>query len=385
MYDLNHRGDKYFVGGEYLALNAMQFTNSESVEDIESICHEISQILQANNKTRILFEITSEGLPYNQISTCQKIIKFFIETHNFSKLNFAISSSASPVVENINYYREHCKRFDWAEVPIFFFNAWEMHSARLIQDSNSPYTLIDTTPRVKEKKFLCYNRNVKPHRLYLTTEIIKRGLLDKGHVSNYFDYDQHEFILWSLHETLPNKSIEVIKTLSDCRDMFPIDLGLTSLNEVDTDRFITLDIRDINHFNDVYFGVVTETKYATDDYSIHNRLTNDLSLDCHFLTEKTWKFIAARKPFLLAALPNSLQILKQMGYKTFHPFIDESYDSITDNELRLEYIANEIERLCSFTDEQWLEWQYQATEIVNYNYNRLSQSLETYLTFLSKP
>lgn len=385
MYDLTDYGNRNFAGPEYLALNAMQFTNTETDEDIESIGNTISQTLQSNNKTKILFEIISEGLPYTQISTCQKIIKFFIRTHNFSEFNFAITSSAIPTVENINYYRGHCKRFDWVEVPVYFFNAWEMHSARLIRDSNSPYNLIDNTPRIKQKKFLCYNRNVKPHRLYLTTEIIKRGLLDKGHVSNYFEYDQHEFILWSLHETLPNKTVDIIKTLSDYRHLFPIDLGLTSVNEFDTDRFITLDMRDINHFNDVYFGIVTETKYATDDYSSQNRLNSDLSLDCHFLTEKTWKFIAARKPFLLAAFPNSLRMLRQMGYKTFHPFIDETYDSIEDNELRLEYITNEVERLCSFTDEQWMEWQYQVNQIVDYNYNKLSQSLDTYLTFLPKP
>ena len=42
---------------------------------------------------------------------------------------------------------------------------------------------------------------------------------------------------------------------------------------------------------------------------------------------------------------NSLKYLKQLGLKTFSPFIDESYDTIKNGKERATAIYNEIKRL----------------------------------------
>jgi hypothetical protein len=60
-----------------------------------------------------------------------------------------------------------------------------------------------------------------------------------------------------------------------------------------------------------------------------------------------------------------------MGYQTFHPYINETYDTIIDDEERLEAIYKETERLCTFTDEQWLQWQLNIKPIVEHNYTVL--------------
>jgi hypothetical protein len=64
-----------------------------------------------------------------------------------------------------------------------------------------------------------------------------------------------------------------------------------------------------------------------------------------FPTEKTYKAIACSRPFIVFSTPYFLKELKQLGYKTFHPFIDESYDSIVDDTERLNAIVAEIKRL----------------------------------------
>lgn len=53
-----------------------------------------------------------------------------------------------------------------------------------------------------------------------------------------------------------------------------------------------------------------------------------------FLTEKTYKCIKFGQPFVIIGPANSLAALRKDGYRVFDHVIDNSYDAITDNNLR---------------------------------------------------
>ena len=74
------------------------------------------------------------------------------------------------------------------------------------------------------------------------------------------------------------------------------------------------------------------------------------------LTEKTLRPIACGHPFILAAGPGSLELLKKYGFKTFHPYINENYDRVADSNLRMQKIINEMERICNldYCDQQFI-------------------------------
>jgi hypothetical protein len=74
-------------------------------------------------------------------------------------------------------------------------------------------------------------------------------------------------------------------------------------------------------------------------------------------------------PFILMAFPRSLEVLRQQGYKTFSPYINEAYDLIENDEDRAIAIANEIERLCQLSDENWLEIQDALLPRLEHNFN----------------
>jgi hypothetical protein len=66
------------------------------------------------------------------------------------------------------------------------------------------------------------------------------------------------------------------------------------------------------------------------------------------LTEKTLRPIACGQPFILAAGPGALDYIRSYGFKTFSPWIDESYDQETDSLKRMEkiiYSMKQIENL----------------------------------------
>jgi hypothetical protein len=57
------------------------------------------------------------------------------------------------------------------------------------------------------------------------------------------------------------------------------------------------------------------------------------------LTEKTFKAIALEMPFVLVAPYGSLSYLREYGFQTFAPYIDETYDLIEDPVARIEAVT----------------------------------------------
>jgi hypothetical protein len=62
-----------------------------------------------------------------------------------------------------------------------------------------------------------------------------------------------------------------------------------------------------------------------------------------------------------------LKFLQELGYKSFHPIIDESYDSEKNDSIRMMMILNEIEKICKFSQKELQDMSLACKEICNYN------------------
>lgn len=67
--------------------------------------------------------------------------------------------------------------------------------------------------------------------------------------------------------------------------------------------------------------------------------------DFYYLTEKTQKPIITKTPFLILSTQGYLNFLREMGFKTFHPYIDETYDLESDLETRVEMVIESLEKI----------------------------------------
>jgi hypothetical protein len=85
-------------------------------------------------------------------------------------------------------------------------------------------------------------------------------------------------------------------------------------------------------------------------------------------TEKTYKCFWMKHPFILAGNYQTLKLLKQDGFKTFHPYIDESYDEIQNRDERISIIIKEVKALCSKTKQEWKEFMRNINNILKHNY-----------------
>ena len=64
-----------------------------------------------------------------------------------------------------------------------------------------------------------------------------------------------------------------------------------------------------------------------------------------FVTEKTFKPMAFKHAFVVYGTPYTLKHLRELGFETFAHAVDESYDTILDDNMRLDAIVTELKRL----------------------------------------
>jgi hypothetical protein len=85
------------------------------------------------------------------------------------------------------------------------------------------------------------------------------------------------------------------------------------------------------------------------------------------LTEKSLRPLACGHPFMLAAGPGSLALLRKYGFQTFSPYINETYDTIQDNDLRLDHILEEMKRIQQLPDYEKFQLINQCNLIAEFN------------------
>ena len=88
------------------------------------------------------------------------------------------------------------------------------------------------------------------------------------------------------------------------------------------------------------------------------------------LTEKSLRPIACGVPFILASTAGSLQYLRHYGFKTFHDYFDESYDTIQDPVQRLECIVYLMKQLSKLTPIQKQQLYTKLQPICDFNKQR---------------
>jgi hypothetical protein len=105
----------------------------------------------------------------------------------------------------------------------------------------------------------------------------------------------------------------------------------------------------LQSFNNVVISAESSAVYTAEDF---NHTGISVVLETIFdqrihLTEKILRAIACGHPFILAAGPGSLQLLRSYGFHTFHGYVNEEYDTITDHKERLGAIIKEMNRIAS--------------------------------------
>ena len=212
-------------------------------------------------------------------------------------------------------------------------------------------------PAHKPFRFLSYARHWNDYRQYLTAEFFLRGL-DKFGIFSCADFTftyRTKEEAWETDLTNWAASPAEHQQLMKFRDAFFAKLPIIA----DFDLSINL----------VYPQHVNVSHFESTDLSIVNETYCDSRTV--FITEKTYKAINMRHPFLIMGNPGSLQHLRELGYKTFHPHLDESYDSEHHLPTRKNALLQTLTDFCKLPVDVRLRKREKLDKIAEYNFHHL--------------
>jgi hypothetical protein len=227
---------------------------------------------------------------------------------------------------------------------------------RFKHDNSLSFFNYDRTVK-KEKKFLSLNRRWHDHRLLLVCSLAQQNLLEHGYVSLG--------VMPNEINSAQNQIDNIFRTRVD------FNLLQDGFNKIKNQLPLQIDPVDlsINHFQTTslpiefyqksYFSLVSSTRgFSWQEPSVG-------------FTEKEVKPIVAKHPFIIHNLPGVLKNLKSMGFLTFEPWFDESYDNEVNDWERMNKIVKEVKRLSELSNDTWDRMLDEMEPVLEHNYNRM--------------
>jgi len=311
--------------------------------------------------TKILFWCGEETLQPNSLYKCQRAAEAFKEYAPPHTFFYVTGCQDAETIYN-DLYDNH--KFTNRMIMMSYFR-FESQAKESLADAPEVLKYQDATPfntsPERATKYLNFNRVARTHRVALWCELFKRELIDDSFTS--FDVSEIDV---KNYDTLGSEngcaySTEYIK---ECKDILINNMWrfpqVLNRNE-ERDNPVDLSMQDLHFFENSYFSVVTETIF-------YKNTGGNNYFDGVFFSEKIYKPLVFKHPFILCGGYKSLDRLQSIGYKTFHPMINETYDSTIDDDTRLKMVADEIGRLCAMSKSEWAIWLERVAPIVEHNY-----------------
>lgn len=248
------------------------------------------------------------------------------------------------------------EKYKWKSV-YYFHHAFAAHD--WFRGYRYDARLLAPHKREIKKKFISFNRitsGLRAYRSLLIAELKDRNILDQGYVSyndecteggDYKENLQHLVERRLITQVKANTASSTISGLN-----FPLRIDYQDQKFIPNHSFI---LSAIEQTQESFCYLVTETCFW--ERKKH-------------LTEKIFKPIVSRMPFVLVGPAHNLKYLREYGFKTFSPWIDESYDDIEDPIERLHAIGETMSKICNLTESELYKMLQEMSPILEHNYNR---------------
>jgi len=219
-----------------------------------------------------------------------------------------------------------------------------------------------------KKVYINLNRRWRMHRPAMITHLTAKNLLGYGYVSlteaddgidwhSYYDY-----ILEEHKSYMPSYDI-----LQEYRSAMYRSQPLT----VDKNQLVENEAHLGNSIESFYWESVINLTSETNFYTSMKTLKKDgtiLNEPTKFISEKTCKPIIYHQPFIIISVPNYLNMLHELGFKTFSPYIDESYDNEPNDAKRMMMIINQIDKFSKYTNVELREFLDNTKDVCRHNF-----------------
>lgn len=312
---------------------------------------ELQKEVQAG-KVKILLSNTHEAFN-DYVFTLYKILIFHLK---LPESQITLLSEASDIdKEVLEVSKKLCKK----PIEVEWTRIFELTLKQHIESSKINHETLSF--KSYDKKFLNFNRRWRIHRPIFVALLQSYGILDKGYVSLARSDDNRSWnnVLDAMLEETADSEINqiILKNIRSIKSIKPLYLDVLNLEE----NQVNLNNTSREYYNNTYFSIVSETNF----YKKHGSST--------FLSEKTFKPIAEKHPFILLSRPGSLEKLKEIGYKTFSEVINEEYDKEEDDNKRLQAVLEEVCRLSLLSTKELNKFLHICKKLCDFNYEILKK------------
>ena len=288
-------------------------------------------------------------------------IDFLLELGKVNGLNketYIVTHGNLKLQELLKQVEETGTEINFRYLPSIFFESHpiftpspSMLETKKVTLENSKNFSQENIQKDCKKHFNLLNRRPHRHRVLLFTEIMSTPELKKS-----------TSISLGAFSNVPNR--DAIKWVKEAQESIPAfranyEFALTHNFEKPTildrdfkDNLALTFNRDI--YKQTFCSVITETQ--VDERTI-------------FFSEKIFKPIFNLHPFILLGNPNSLKKLKELGYKTFDKWWDESYDSEINYLKRIKMISKIMLEVSSWSLDKCNTVTQEMQDIFQHNYN----------------
>lgn len=189
----------------------------------------------------------------------------------------------------------------------------------------------------------CTNLRPRHQRVLNFLHLTNANLISDGKISIGDKKDWPKFSIQYLKKH--NLPANIVKEATA-----PLTINHSRMSDSEYHVYITRILNDV--YQDTWVSLITESSYFDYEHSV-------------FISEKTFKPIACMQPFIIVGSKHTLKYLKQLGYRTFDGFIDESYDDCDDND-RFAAIIKSLEKIKQIEDK--ILWLASMKEILEHNH-----------------
>jgi hypothetical protein len=250
------------------------------------------------------------------------------------------------ISEKGKYVEDLCRQYGW-QPHYYFFHGWA--ALDWYRGYNRSFLMTPPDQRQINRTFISPNRIIggnRRHRLVILYHILRNGMMNN----------------WiSCPERCPVEGTHILDAAKTLTDAYPDAVEVFSGHRFPINFPGETDSPMHSNQLSLFAESADTLLYLVTETVAHGRRLH--------LTEKTFKPICLRMPFIIAGTCGSLAYLRSYGFKTFGDLWDESYDDEINDDQRMEKIAWVLRGLDGTNQKEKQRLFDLARETCEYNYN----------------
>tara|TARA_Y100000385_G_scaffold289018_1_gene357219 strand:+ start:1197 stop:2480 length:1284 start_codon:yes stop_codon:yes gene_type:complete len=221
-----------------------------------------------------------------------------------------------------------------------------------------------------QKRFSIFSRRITPERQTLYLELVDRDIIENCYYS--FGTSHPDFLGEKEWTVTKEQMLEVVEA-APVSNLFFVDEG----KNAKITEWIEGTPYTIGDYNHIYDPLLNEYTASSDIQIVIESFIEPANIG---ITEKLGRPFVYKTPFIVYGQPGIIGYLQKLGFRTFHPWIDETYDTIRNDEDRLAHIIEIVDTLNSMPDEEFADLMENIKEITEENYEIMKELAEFKLT-----